>query len=168
MKKLLLIILLFVCFGCKNTSEEKTDTTTYYLIRHAEKDKSDPSNKNPKLIEKGLKRAKNWSNHFKKVDFDAIYSTNYKRTIETALPTATHQDLEITSYNPRTLDIKAFLEKTKNQTVLIVGHSNSTPAFVNKMIGEEKYDTIDETINSKLFMVTINKGKTTSKVIEVD
>ena len=168
MKKLLLIILLFFCFGCENTSEEKTNTTTYYLIRHAEKDKSDPSNKNPKLIEKGLKRAKNWSNYFKKVDFDAVYSTNYKRTMETALPTATRQDLEITPYNPKTLDIKTFLEETKNQTVLIVGHSNTTPAFVNKIIGEEKYQAIDETINSKLFMVTINKEKTTSKVIEVD
>lgn len=168
MKKLILITLLFACFGCKNTSEVKTDTTTYYLIRHAEKDKSDPSNKNPNLIVNGLKRAKKWSNHFKNIDFNAIYSTNYNRTIETALPTAMDQELEITPYNPQTLDLKLFLKETKGQNILIVGHSNTTPAFVNKIIGEEKYQSIDETINSKLFIVSINNDKITSKVIDVN
>lgn len=167
-KKLLLITLLCVCFGCKKNSEVKTNTTTYYLIRHAEKDKSNPNNKNPDLIEKGLKRAKKWSNHFKNTSLDAIYSTNYNRTIATAIPTANDKNIEITPYDPKTLNLKSFLEKTKNQTVLIVGHSNSTPLFVNKIIREEKYESIDETINNKLFIVTLTKGKVTSKVTTID
>jgi len=55
--------------------------TTFYLIRHAEKDRSDSKNSDPVLTEKGLKRAENWAKALKDIDFDAIYSTNYKRTI---------------------------------------------------------------------------------------
>lgn len=168
MKKLLLITLLFVVFGCKTTSETNTVMTTYYFIRHAEKDKSDKTNRNPKLIEKGLKRAENWRKHFKNTNFDAIYSTNYFRTKQTAQPTADANKLDVTIYDPRKIDYDAFLEKTKNQTVLIVGHSNTTPSFVNKIIGEDKYEPIDETNNSKLFIVTKNNRKVSSKVIEVD
>jgi len=159
MKKLLLITLVFICFGCKNNSEIKTETTTYYFIRHAEKDKSDKTNKNPKLTEKGLKRAKNWQKHFKNIGFDAIYSTNYFRTMQTAQPTANANTLNITIYDPRNIDYEAFQNQTKNQTILVVGHSNTTPAFVNKIIGEDKYKSIDETINSNLYTVTIKNDK---------
>ncbi|WP_290697661.1 phosphoglycerate mutase family protein [Lacinutrix sp.] len=171
MKKLLAILLLFSIFSCVNKQsnpENNQESTTYYLIRHAEKDKSDPENRNPKLIKKGLKRAKKWKNHFKNVDLDAVYSTNYNRTIETATPTAVDKNLEIKSYNPQTLDIKVFLEKTKGQHVLIVGHSNTTPAFVNKIIEEDKYQSIDETINSNLYVVTIIDGEIKHELKSVD
>lgn len=171
MKNLLLSFILVITLSCAKTKNEtkiNEETTTYYLIRHAEKDKSDANNQNPNLVVKGLKRAKNWSNHFKNIDLDAIYSTDYKRTIETALPTAMDKDIEITPYNPKTLDLKTFLEDTKNKTVLIVGHSNTTPSFVNKIIGEEKYESIDETINNKLFTVTIQDNNITSKVTNID
>lgn len=171
MKKLLAILLLFSIFSCVNKQsslKNNQESTTYYLIRHAEKDKSDPENRNPKLIKKGLKRAKKWKNHFKNVDLDAVYSTNYNRTIETATPTAVDKNLEIKSYNPQTLDIKVFLEKTKGQHVLIVGHSNTTPAFVNKIIEEDKYQSIDETINSNLYVVTIIDGEIKHELKSVD
>lgn len=63
---------------------KKENTTTYYLIRHAEKDQSDKSNRNPHLTDEGLKRAENWSKILANVKFDKIYSTNYYRTLETA------------------------------------------------------------------------------------
>ena len=55
-------------------------TTTYYLIRHAEKDQSDKTNRDPHLSEQGLKRAKNWATVLNDVKFDMVYSTNYNRT----------------------------------------------------------------------------------------
>lgn len=167
-KKGLLIVCLFVCFGCKTSSEEKTDITTYYFLRHAEKDKSDPSNKNPELSKKGLKRVENWKKHFKNIHFDAVYSTNYYRTKQTAQPIADANTLEITFYQPNTIEYDAFLSNTKKQTVLIVGHSNTTPNFVNKIIGEKKYNPIDETVNNKLFIITIKGKKITSKVKTID
>ena len=75
-----------------NFYAQESSPSTYYFIRHAEKDRSDKTNKNPELTEKGNKRAENWSIVFENVDFDLIYSTKYNRTIQTAEPTATKQN----------------------------------------------------------------------------
>ena len=146
--------------------EEKT--TTYYLIRHAEKDQSDKTNRDPHLTEAGLKRADNWANVFKDVKFDAVYSTNYNRTKETAAPTAKANNVEVSFYDPRNMNPKAFSKTTKGKTVLIVGHSNTTPMFTNGLVGEKKYNQISEDNNSNLYIVTITKDSKTSTVLKVD
>lgn len=143
-------------------------TTTYYLIRHAEKDRSDASNKNPHLTEAGKQRAENWAKVLKDVKFDAVYTTNYNRTIETATPTAKANNLELQFYDPRDLASKAFLEATKGKNVLLVGHSNTTPQFVNALIEDKKYDDIEDNINANLYIVTISKDSKTSTVLVVD
>ena len=60
--------------------------TTVYLIRHAEKVRDNSVNRNPNLNLIGLKRAEKWKEIFKNIDFDAIFSTDLNRTIQTALP----------------------------------------------------------------------------------
>jgi ATPase subunit of ABC transporter with duplicated ATPase domains len=74
--------------------ESNNEITTYYLIRHAEKDRSDATEKDPLLTNQGTARAKNWAKVFKDVPFQMVYSTNYKRTKATAQPTATSKELE--------------------------------------------------------------------------
>ena len=97
-----------------------------------------------------------------------IYSTNYHRTIETALPTAKANDLEIIYYDPRNMDIDTFMEKTKGKTVLIVGHSNTTPTLANKIIEEDKYSQIDETNNSNLYIINKNDSSITSTLLKIN
>ncbi|RZN80325.1 MAG: phosphoglycerate mutase [Winogradskyella sp.] len=143
-------------------------TTTYYLIRHAEKDRSDKSNRNPHLTEKGLKRADNWASVLKDVKFDAVYSTNYNRTKETALPTAKANNLELEFYDPRNMASKDFMTNTKGKKVLIVGHSNTTPMFVNALLSEKKYDMIADDNNANLYIVTITKDSKSSTILVVD
>ena len=139
MKQLItaLLLIIFTSTACAQeaTKTVKTKTSTYYFIRHAEKDRSDSSNKNPNLIQKGILRAAKWSYVLGNVDFDAIYSTDYNRTKQTAAPTAEVQNIKVKLYDPRNIDAKAFLESTKGQTVLVVGHSNTTPMFVNALLG---------------------------------
>ncbi|AXT20532.1 phosphoglycerate mutase [Flavobacteriaceae bacterium AU392] len=135
--------------------KENTETSTFYFIRHAEKDRSDAKNRNPNLIEKGLLRAAKWSKVLENVKFDNVYSTNYNRTKQTALPTAEKNNLEITLYDPRNIDGSAFIKNNKGKTVLVVGHSNTTPAFVNAVIGSKKYKNIDDSNNANLYIVTI-------------
>ncbi len=151
-------------------SEYATDksTTTYYLIRHAEKDQSDKTNRNPHLTEKGLERAENWAKTFQNIKFDAVYSTDYNRTKETALPTAKANDLELKLYDPRRIDISEFLKETNGKTVLIVGHSNTTPGFANGLLGEKKYEMIEEDNNANLYIVTIAKGEKTSSLLRIN
>jgi len=139
-------------------SVENDSISTYYLIRHAEKDRSDSTNKNPDLTESGFVRADNWSKIFDQLPIDAVYSTNYKRTLNTVLPTAKNNNLTIKTYHPFKIDIPQFIKDTKGKRVLIVGHSNTTPDFVNKLIGKEVYQDIDDTNNANLYIVTI-KGE---------
>lgn len=171
MKQLLTLILLIAFIGPVNAQETtaSNQTSTYYFIRHAEKDKSDKSNKNPNLIMEGVLRAAKWSLVFENVKFDAVYSTNYNRTKDTAKPTAEKKGLDITIYDPRNMDIKAFLDATKGKTVLVVGHSNSTPAFVNSILGSKKYQNIDESNNANLYIVTISSsGDITDTLLVVE
>ncbi|WP_299522691.1 histidine phosphatase family protein [Winogradskyella sp.] len=147
---------------------EEAQTTTYYLIRHAEKDQSDKFNKDPHLTEAGKKRAENWANTFNNIKFDMVYSTNYNRTKETAKPTAEANNIEITYYDPRKMDTNEFYASTKGRTVLIVGHSNTTPMFTNGLLGDNKYKTMDEDNNADLYIVTITGDSKSSSLLRVD
>lgn len=171
MKQLLTLILL-IAFAFPVSAQEETptnQTSTYYFIRHAEKDKSDKTNRNPNLIMEGVLRAAKWSLVFDHVNFDAVYSTDYNRTRETAKPTAEKKGLDITIYDPRNMDVKTFLETTKGKTVLVVGHSNSTPTFVNSILGTKKYQNIDESNNANLYIVTISSsGEITDTLLVVE
>jgi broad specificity phosphatase PhoE len=171
MKQLLTLILLIAFIGPVSAQETtaSNQTSTYYFIRHAEKDKSDKSNKNPDLIMEGVLRAAKWSLVFDNLKFDAVYSTDYNRTRNTAKPTAEKNGLDITIYDPRNIDVKTFLETTKGKTVLVVGHSNTTPMFVNSIIGTKKYQSIDETNNANLYIVTVSSsGDITDTLLVVE
>ncbi|PSR09222.1 MAG: phosphoglycerate mutase, partial [Candidatus Arcticimaribacter sp.] len=80
MKKLVVVFVLLFC----SFNSYAQEVTTYYLVRHAEKDRSDKTNSNPELTDLGHQRALRWSSVFDNVTFDAVYSTNYLRTIATA------------------------------------------------------------------------------------
>ena len=101
---------------------------TLYLVRHAEKQKEQT---NPSLTQCGLFRANQLAQilSFEKLDY--VYSTQYKRTRETATPTATTQKLAVKYYAPNALEQFAFQLKKQQANALIVGHSNTTPMLVN-------------------------------------
>ena len=171
MKKLLLLLfcLTITLSACAQETETQQEGSTYYFIRHAEKDRSDNTNKDPHLIEKGVLRAAKWSLVLENVKFDMVYSTDYNRTKETAQPTAEKNNVEITIYNPRNIDAKKFLEETKGKTVLVVGHSNTTPMFVNAVIGNDKYEQIDDSNNANLYIVTVSpSGEISDTLIVVE
>ena len=148
MKKfLLLLALLFL-----NISFGQSNSTTYYFIRHAEKI---DSSQNPDLSEKGLKRAELWNKIFSEINFDEIYSTDYKRTLQTASPTATTKKIEIKLYNPKTINIGSFKKETLGKKVLIVGHSNTTPKFINNIINQNLFSDIEDETFGNLYIVTL-------------
>ena len=153
---ILAVLLVLPTFAQDENIEATPETTTYYFIRHAEKDRSDASNKDPNLLQKGVFRAAKWSYVLEHVKFDAVYSTDYIRTRQTAQPTAEKNNVAITLYNPSELNSENFRENTKGKTVFVVGHSNTTPAFVNSVIVKEKYKDIDDNNNANLYIVTIS------------
>lgn len=148
MKKFILLGILFTQLVL---SQNKT--TTIYFIRHAEK--ADAS-KNPDLSAEGKLRAQHWSEVFANVKFDAIYSTDYKRTQQTAQPTAEAQKITVATYNPKEITLEKIKAAHSGQTLLFVGHSNSTPELVNKLIGQNTYPMMDESVFGNLYIVTLN------------
>jgi broad specificity phosphatase PhoE len=166
MKKYLFLFAFALSILSSCTPEESS--TTYYLIRHAEKDRTDKTNRNPDLNEKGTERAKKWAEYFKDIDLNLVFSTNYKRTMQTAKPTAESKGLETYTYNPRVMNSDAFKIATKGKKVLVVGHSNTTNAFTNLIIGEKKYEQIDDNNNSNLYIVTVTKKDTTSVLLKIN
>lgn len=135
--------------------------STFYFIRHAEKDRTDPDNPDPELSQKGLGRAMHWAEILNDVAIDAVYTTDYERTSMTAAPTVVKRDLITQYYDPSAINIPEFKAENFGKNVLVVGHSNTTPDFVNKMIGEEKYTAMDDTDNGSLFVVQQIGDKTT-------
>lgn len=132
--------------------------TTFYLIRHAEKDRSNPEDADPELNQKGLGRAMHWAEVLKDADIDAIYSTDYARTSMTAAPISVKNNIDVQYYDPRTLELEQFKTENINKNILVVGHSNTTPQMVNMLLGDEKYQALDDNENGALFIVKIVNG----------
>jgi len=161
-------IVLLISIGCKNEPPKEPVISTFYLIRHAEKDRTNPENKNPELNQDGLNRALKWAEVFDSVELDAIYSTNYERTMMTAAPASIKKEVEIKNYVPGAMDIDSFKKSHKGHSILIVGHSNSTPDFANKLLGEEKYPSMSENDNSSLFVVRFIDDTVTDLRLKID
>ncbi|MFV8281574.1 SixA phosphatase family protein [Christiangramia marina] len=160
MSAILKIVLPFIfLFGISSEDNIQNnivqETTTYYFIRHAEKDRSDKSEKDPNLTAEGLKRAQIWAEVLKDIPLDMVLSTNYKRTLQTGAPIAGRKQLSMENYNAGNGYNDEFRKRTSGKRVLVVGHSNTTPQFVNKILGEDKYADIDDTENGALFIVQI-------------
>ena len=164
MKKNILVI----CFFLISILSHSQEITTYYFIRHAEKLRVDKTERNPNLNLKGFKRAEAWKEVFSNISFDAIYSTDYTRTRLTAKPTADSKNLPILIYNPRDMYSKAFQNQTKGKTILVVGHSNTTNVFANKVIGFDKYQGIKDNNNSNLYIVTLTDKKASSVLLKIN
>jgi len=141
-------------------AQSPTDSkvSSFYFIRHAEKDTSNPADRDPDLVMEGVLRAARWSSIFNRIDFDIIYSTDYKRTRNTALPIAEQKKLPLTFYSPNGFDSVDFLKNNFGKTVLIVGHSNTVPSMVNALIGEKQYKQIKEINYTNLYIINITES----------
>ena len=164
MKKNILVI----CFSLISLLSNAQEVTTYYFIRHAEKLRVDKTERNPNLNSKGIKRAEVWKEVFSNISFDAIYSTDYNRTMLTAKPTADSKNLPILMYNPRDMYSKTFQNQTEGKTILVVGHSNTTNVFANKVLGFDKYEEIKDNNNSNLYIVTVMNGNSFSILLQIN
>lgn len=164
------IVLLVSCTAKQEQQPEKkpVETTTYYLIRHAEKDTLNPQDHDPALTEAGMQRAGKWAEVFSSVPLDAIYTTQYKRTEQTAKPVANRQKLELQYYHPTAVYETDFLEQTKGKNILIVGHSNTIPAFANYILDKEKYSEFSESIYGNLFVIIKNENSAKDMLLHIE
>jgi broad specificity phosphatase PhoE len=158
MKKIILINIFLICLSLvvsSNSKPGKLDSlTTFFLVRHAEK-VSDGSF-DPDLTAAGSARADELAYILRYVDLDAIYSTPFQRTKQTAMPTAREKGLDLELYDPSD---KGFLKKVLHShpggTVLIVGHSNTIPGMVNELAGKPDFSDLDDDTYDNLFIACV-------------
>ena len=139
------------------SSIDRAPTTTYYFIRHAEKDLGDSSD--PALTAEGQARAQEWADYFANKKIDAVYSTNTQRTQSTAAPTARAAGVSVQTYDTSEVPGPAFRRATEGKNVVVVGHSNTIPDAVNALTGKRQYSDIDESEYGHLYTVTVKRGK---------
>lgn len=164
---LILIVLLYSCKTTSTTSNKIIDNenaTIFYLIRHAEK--TDKDINDPELSKLGLERVTKYIEYFKALKLNSVYTTNYKRTFQTAKPIALSKAIKLFHYDPNKVDYSNFIEKHKGQSILIVGHSNTTPNLANGLIGNMKYTQMMYDDYSSMYKITVIEGEATSVLLK--
>jgi len=122
------------------------------LLRHAERESngSDPS-----LSTAGRARAKVLATMLADTGIDAIFTSEFKRTQETAAPLAARLGL-----TPTQLDddmTRAPLQvRAAGRCVLVVGHSDTVPALIEALGGPSV--RIDDDIFNRFFVLHVDNG----------
>lgn len=152
MKKLLISLFLLV-----SVLSYGQETTTFILVRHAEK--ASDGTKNPSLTTEGEARAQLILELFERTDITAIYSTDFKRTRMTIAPLAENKGLDIQIYewkNPKAL-LNRMLESNPGGTIIISGHSNTTPVLANLLMGKVRLTQFEDDDYGNLLIITTTK-----------
>ncbi len=167
MRRIFLLFLpLFVSISITAHSQKADAITTIILVRHAEKDTTGGGD-DPGLTTRGEIRARKLAIMFPNAKPDALYATPYNRTKQTLAPWAAAAKLEIKTYDAARLDELANqLKLLPGKTIVVAGHSNTTPALANLLIGSDRYRSWEDEVYNKLFVITVTKGKAKAKVIE--
>ncbi|WP_336515258.1 phosphoglycerate mutase family protein [Pollutibacter soli] len=146
MKKLLCIALVYsVLISC-------TSSTKIYFVRHAEKG---TGSQDPDLTPEGKERAQQLASYLRKKKIKAIYSTQTKRTVQTAEPTSAMEKIPIQYYRNDTAQkfLYHVLERGKN--TLIVGHSNTTINMLKELSLDPTIKEIPDDDYDNIFIVTL-------------
>lgn len=142
------------------------EITTFILVRHSEK-ATYPA-EDPGLTPQGKQRTDKLANLFARAGITAVYSTDFVRTRETARPLAERLGLEIESYDPRRDNLGEWLHRrNEGGTVLVVGHSNTTPALANKLLGEERFEQYEDSDYGNLLIVTVTEPGEEARVLHL-
>ncbi|MDN3586592.1 phosphoglycerate mutase family protein [Pedobacter aquatilis] len=136
-------------------------TTEVWVVRHAEKEKSNPQEKNPDLSDEGRTRAGDLAKFLKKINFDAAYTTPYKRTRQTLDSLVIPKVIE---YN----DIKALVDSVKanylGKKVIIAGHSNTVLEIIEAFGGKRPREELTDDDYDFIFRLNVKGDKAKVKM----
>lgn len=124
--------------GCSTTlSPTSTPALTFVVVRHAEKARDDAAD--PSLSDAGLARAQRLAQAMAHAPPAAVYATQFRRTLQTAQPSATATGLPVLRYEagiPPAQLARQLRESHTRGVILVVGHSNTVPGIVAALSGE--------------------------------
>lgn len=141
------------------------ETRSIYLLRHAEKQKS--SENDPSLTKRGIQRAEKIAEYLSTKNIERLFSTNYRRTLETLTPLAKRLNLKLENYDPSQLELFAQKLRNTSSNLVIVGHSNTTPLLV-KLLGGKDLGNISEEEYDRLYHLTKRGDKVYTELLSSD
>ena len=149
MKRLTASLLLFFLFSLTATAGP-----TIFFVRHAEK--ATTGGDDMDLSEAGRARAQSLATVLKDAAISAIYTTEFKRTQQTAAPLANalHLAPDIISSKDRITLVSKLRASSGN--VLVVGHSNTIPDLI-KALGITTPIAIEDNDYDNLFVVLVEE-----------
>ena len=150
----LAFVMLSLLLACPMVTAE--EGRSIFLIRHAEKQLD--GIRDPSLTKKGVLRAENISKQLKNRNIKTIYSTNYKRTRQTAIPLSKLLEIGLALYDPSQLEAFAKQVLSGEGNVLIVGHSNTTPQLV-ELLGGNSQGPMAETVYNRIYQLVVKGSK---------
>ena len=145
--------LLLVCSLVALVFSNSFGQSTVFIVRHAEK--ADDS-KDAELSEAGRARAEALANMLRDSKISAIYTTEFKRTQQTAAPLARTLALTVTTLPAE--NKAALVEKVRasNSPSLVVGHGNTIPDVI-KALGITEPVNIPDSDYDNLFVVVLGE-----------
>lgn len=160
MRNLIAFFVLCVATLSSAAADRNAAATTVIVVRHAEK-ATDGGN-DPHLSDAGKVRAGRLAAVLLHARVDAIYVTQFKRTRETAEPSAAAFKAPITAVNVDSKDIAGYVSRLAKQirdqhvgeTVLVVSHSNTVPQIVEALTSVKVPDIKDDEYG-RLYVITI-------------
>jgi len=126
--------------------------STIFLVRHAEK----AGGEDPDLTETGRARAESLATALKDAGITAIYTSEVKRTQQTAAPLAKALHLEPTMIAAKDRDALVAKLQSSSGNALVVGHSNTIPEII-KALGIAAPITIADNDYDNLFVVVLEE-----------
>ena len=151
-------LLFFVLLAAAFVSYRSATTTTIVLVRHAEKVMG--TIEDPPLAAEGVRRAERLAQMFGEVKaangLDAIYVSDTRRSQQTAGPLVSRLGIQATVYPAGDVDgtVRRVLRDHRGGRALIVGHSNTIPALVQKLSGQSVPEIPEEEYDD-LYVVTV-------------
>ena len=141
------------CFLVGLALSSSFSQSTVFIARHAEK--ADDS-KDAELSEAGRARAEALANMLRDSKISVIYTTEFKRTQQTAAPLAKALGLTVTTLPAA--NHAALLAKLRTSTAnsLVVGHGNTIPDVI-KALGISEPVNIPEGDYDNLFVVVLGE-----------
>lgn len=134
--------------SCASLTTANAAGATFVVVRHAEKASDDP--RDPSLSAAGQARARALAASLADTPLTGVYATAYRRTQMTATPAAQAHGVAVVTYDARQSsgDFAAQLRRSHpHGTVLVVGHSNTTPEIAAALcgcaiapMGEDEFD----------------------------
>ena len=151
----LLLVLFAVAFQTSCSSGNTGAITTVILVRHAEKE---PIGDDPELTPAGAERAKALAHLAGEAKVSAVYTTPFARTRNTAIPLANVLGLDVTEVSVDGAFPAEMADIVRNrhvgETIVIVSHSNTTPAIIAEL-GVVEVPTIEDDEYDGLFVVAL-------------